>query len=95
MPRLVLRLVMFACMHHGAAIIGGNALAAGTELSSCLDAATILGAGGDVSDQELTAAQGACTRLKQSSTDRDTLARVKAAAETIDEEVQRRGGSAR
>lgn len=61
----------------------------------CLDALTIIGAGGDVSDQELKAAQSACAQLKQSSTDRDTLARVKAAAENIDEEVARRAGGGR
>lgn len=95
MPRLVLALVLFACVSHGAAFFGASALAAANQLSGCTDAATILGAGGDVSDQELKAAQNACTRLKQSSQDRDTLARAKAAAETIDEEVARRGGAGR
>ena len=95
MPRLVLALVVFACVHHGAAIIGASALAQSSELTRCLDAATILGAGGDVSDEELKAAQSACARLKQSPPDRDTLARIKAAAETVDEEVERRGASGR
>jgi hypothetical protein len=95
MPRLGLALILFACVSHGAATIGGNARAEDAELMRCLDASTILGAGGDVSDQELKAAQGACTRLKQSPPDKDTLARVKAAAENIDEEVARRGASAR
>ncbi len=92
MPRLVVVVALFACATHSGVIIGGSALAAAGELSRCLDASTILGAGGDVSDQELKAAQAACARLKQSPPDRDTLARVKAAAENIDEEVARRGG---
>lgn len=89
MPRLGLALVLCCCL--GPA----NVLAAANELMRCLDASTILGAGGDVSDQELKAAQGACARLKQSPRDKDTLARVKAAAENIDEEVARRGAAAR
>lgn len=95
MPRVVLALVVFVCMSHGAAVIDASALAQNSELSRCLDAATILGAGGDVSDEELKAAQSACTRLKQSPPDRDTLARVKAAAETVNEEVERRGAASR
>lgn len=93
MPRLGLALILFACVSHGATIFGASALAAANELSRCLDASTILGAGGDVSDQELKAAQAACMRLKQSPPDRDTLARVKAAAENINEEVARRGAA--
>ena len=95
MPRFVLALALFACVSHGAAVFGASALAEDGELMRCLDASTILGAGGDVSDQELKAAQEACARLKQSPPDKDTLARVKAAAENIDEEIQRRGASGR
>jgi len=75
-----------------AGLLTTRALAANSELTRCLDASTIIGAGGDVSDQELRAAQNACAQLKQLSTDRDTLARVKAAAENIDDEVARRAG---
>jgi hypothetical protein len=78
-----------------AGILTTSALAANSELTRCLGASTISGAGGDVSDQELKAAQSACAQLKQSSTDHDTLARVKAAAENIDEEVARRAGGGR
>jgi hypothetical protein len=94
MSRLVLAFVLSTCASHGLTI-GASARAATSELSRCLDASTILGAGGDVSDQELKAAQNACTQLKQSSTDKETLARVKAAAENIDDEVKRRGAAAR
>ena len=92
MPRFVLAFVFLACASHGVATIGASARAANSELMRCLDASTILGAGGDVSDQELKAA---CAHLKQSSTDKETLARVKAAAENIDDEVKRRGGAVR
>ena len=95
MPRFVLAFVFLACASHGAATIGASARAATSELMRCLDASTILGAGGDVSDQEFKAAQSACAQLKQSSTDKETLARVKAAAENIDDEVKRRGGAVR
>ena len=95
MPRFVLAFVLCCCVSQGATVIGPSALAASNGLSLCLDASTTLGAGGDFSDQELTAAQSACTRLKQSSPDQKTLARVNAAAETIAEEVQRRQASGR
>jgi hypothetical protein len=94
MPHFVLALVLFACVPYGANI-SPMALAAAGELMRCLDASTILGAGGDVSDQELKAAQGACARLKQSSPDKETLARVNAAAANLDEEAKRRGASGR
>ena len=40
MPRLGLALILFACVSHGAATIGGNARAEDAELMRCLDAAT-------------------------------------------------------
>jgi hypothetical protein len=95
MPRVVLAFILFACASHGAVAIDANAGTPTSELSRCLDASTIVGAGGDVSDQELKAAQTACAQLKQSSTDKDTLARVKAAAENIDDELKRRGAKVR
>lgn len=92
MLRLCLSLLLCCCVLSGPAGLGASALAANSELSRCLDAATILGAGGDVSDQALKAAQSACASLKQSSPDRNTRARIDRAAETIDDEVQRRQG---
>jgi hypothetical protein len=88
MPRVV---VAFAL----AGLFATSTLAQNGELARCLDAWTIIGAGGDVSDQELKAAQSACAQLKQSSTDKQTLARVNAAAENIDEEVKRRAAGGR
>jgi hypothetical protein len=78
-----------------AGIVTTSALAANSELTRCLDAWTTIGAGGDITDQALKAAQSACADLKQSSTDKDTLARVNAAAENIDEEVKRRAAGGR
>ncbi len=93
MPRLGLSLLVLVsgllCGAHG---MGTSALAANADLSRCIDTSTILAAGGDVSNQDLKAAQSACTRLKQASPDSKTLARIDHAAETIDEEVQRRAG---
>ena len=95
MPRYFLAFVLCDWVFHGAGLLATSALAANSELTRCLDASTIIGAGGDVSDQELKAAQSACAQLKKSSTDHDTLARVKAAGENIDEEVARRAGGGR
>jgi hypothetical protein len=95
MPRFALTLVFCAWVAYGAGIIGAGALAANSALSRCLDASTILGAGGDVSDQELTAAQSACMGLKQSPPDKNTLARVNAALDTIVREVKRRQAAGR
>jgi len=74
-------------------IMGVSALAANAELSRCLDPATTLEAGGNVNDKELKAAQSACAQLKQSSLDYGASVKVKAAAETIDEEMKRRGAA--
>ena len=83
MPRFALALVFVSCVACGAAMTGAGAQAQDATLSRCLDASTILGAGGDVSDQELTAAQSACNGLKQSSADKHVVARINAALETI------------
>jgi hypothetical protein len=40
--------------------------------------------------QELVATQNACARLKQSSSDRHTIARIDAAAANITDELKRR-----
>jgi hypothetical protein len=91
MPRLLVVLALCGALNIG----GASAKAAANDLSVCLDASTILQAGGDVGDKELTAAQSACAHLRQTSQDSKTLARVNAAAETIAEEVQRRQASRR
>jgi hypothetical protein len=88
MPRAFVAFVL-------AAILATGAFAAKSELTLCLDTWTTIGAGGDVSNQELKAAQSACAALKTSSTDKDTLARVNAAAENIDDEVKRRAAGGR
>jgi hypothetical protein len=89
MPRLLFVLALWGALNAG----GPSAMAAANDLSVCLDASTILQAGGDVGDKELTAAQNACAHLRQTSQDSKTLARVNAAAETIADEVQRRQAS--
>ena len=89
MPRSVLALILCCLALRGAAA----AAAGGDELSRCLDPATTLNAGGDVSDKELTSAQNACVQLKQSTKDSKTLARVNAAAETLATEAKRRQAS--
>jgi hypothetical protein len=90
MPRLVLALILCCVAVNGAAAAGGTAKEAGGELSSCLDPSTALLAGADVNDKELMAAQSACARLKQSSSDRHTIARIDAAAANIADELKRR-----
>jgi len=86
MPRITLALILCCVAVHGAAAAAG-------ELSSCLDPSTALLAGGDVGDKELVAAQDACARLKQSSSDRHTIARIDAAAANIADELRRRQAS--
>jgi hypothetical protein len=85
MPRAMLALII--CAAYGAAAAGGG------ELSSCLDPSTALLAGADIGDKELVAAQNACARLKQSSSDRHTIARIDAAAANIADELKRRQAS--
>ena len=85
MKRLPLVLVL-----SGLAITG---VVAGSNLSPCLDPATKLDAGGDVTDEELTAARQACANLQQSGLDRKTRRRIDHAASTLGDEQQRRRGS--
>ena len=66
-----------------------NAQAA--DLAACLDPATVISAGGDVSDKDLAAAQGACTQLKQTTQDEKVLMRINAAQATLAAEAKRRG----
>ena len=68
---------------------------AGADLSHCLDPATKLDAGGDVSDNELSAARQACAQLQQSNLDSATRLRVDHAASTLTDERQHRQASHR
>jgi hypothetical protein len=63
---------------------------AGTDLSHCLDPATTLDAGGDVSDKELMAARQACGQLQRLQLDPSSRLRVDHAASTLNDEQQRR-----
>jgi hypothetical protein len=67
--------------------------AAESNLSPCLDPATRLGAGGDVSDEELTAAQQACSHLLQSGVDSQTRKRIDHSASLLSDEQRRRQAS--
>jgi hypothetical protein len=82
MKRLALVLLLSSLSIHGAAAV--------SDLSHCLDPATKLDAGGDVSDKELTAARQACAQLKQSGLDESSRIRVDHAASTISDEQQHR-----
>jgi hypothetical protein len=93
MPRIVFALFLCCVAVHGAAAASNAAKAAAGDLSSCLDPSTKLLAGGDVDDKQLMAAQSACARLKQSSSDSHTIARLDAAAANIASELQRRQAS--
>jgi hypothetical protein len=68
---------------------------AGSDLSPCLDPATKLDAGGDVSDKELSAARQACAQLQQSNLDSATRIRVDHAASILSAEQQHRQASHR
>jgi hypothetical protein len=72
--------VLAACPH---------AVAAGSDLSRCLDADTVLEAGGPVPEKELTAARQACLRAQQTSLGSLDRKKVEAALATISEEQQR------
>ena len=88
MPRFVLAFGL--CCMVVAATAGYQGAIAANDLSLCLDTRSTLDAGGPVSDEELVAAQSACTRAQQYTQDRHTLTRISAAGETIAAEVQRR-----
>jgi hypothetical protein len=66
-----------------------HALAAGSDLSRCVDADTVLEAGGPVSEKELTAARQACLRAQQTSLGSLDRKKVEAALATIGGELQR------
>jgi hypothetical protein len=82
MKRLALVLVF-----SGLAITGA---AAGSNLSSCLDPATKLAAGGDVTNEEITAARQACAQLQQPGLDRNTSRRIEHAESSLSDEQKRR-----
>jgi hypothetical protein len=79
--------IALVLLFSGWAITGA---AAGPDLSHCLDPATKLDAGGDVSDKELAAARQACAHLQQSESDEGTRRRIDHAASTISDEQQHR-----
>ena len=71
-----------------------NGAVAGSNLSRCLDPATTLDAGGDVSDKELTTARQACAHLRQSGgLDAGSRLRIDHAASTLGDEQQHRQAS--
>jgi hypothetical protein len=82
MKRLALVLVF-----SGLAITGA---AAGSNLSSCLDPATKLAAGGDVTNEEIPAARQACAQLQQPGLDRNTSRRIEHAESSLSDEQKRR-----
>ena len=63
-----------------------HALAAGSDLSRCLDAYTVLEAGGPVAEKELSVARQACLRAQQTSLGSLDRKKVEAALVTIGEE---------
>jgi hypothetical protein len=60
------------------------------DLSLCLDVATKIEAGGDVSDKDLGAAHQACGRAEQRPQDPEVKPKLDAAALTITDEQTRR-----
>ena len=86
MKRLALVLFLSGLSIHSAV--------AANDLSHCIDPATKLDAGGDVSDRELTTAGQACAHLQHSLLDEPSRLRIDHAAATISEEQQRREGVA-
>ncbi|MGZ8400403.1 MAG: hypothetical protein ACXWVI_03750 [Methyloceanibacter sp.] len=84
-------LALFLCLTSLGLVTWPAVNAQAADLAACLDPATVIGAGGDVSDQELAAAQGACAQLKQTTQDQKVLMRVNAAAATLAAEAKRRG----
>jgi hypothetical protein len=67
-----------------------TARAGDKDLAQCLDVATTLEAGGDVTDKALTAAHQACEHAKQKLSDASSLTKVNAAYATVDDETRKR-----
>ena len=84
-------LALFSAWLRSGSHLAQAASAQAADLGACLDPATVIGAGGDVSDKELAAAQGACAQLKQTTQDQKVLMRINAAAATLAAEAKRRG----
>jgi hypothetical protein len=89
MLRFGLALFLFSASLWLAPWCAGQAYAG--DLGACLDPATVIGAGGDVSDKELASAQAACAQLKQTTQDEKVLMRLNAAQATLAAEAKRRG----
>jgi hypothetical protein len=78
-----------------AALVGmvlaiATARAADKDLAQCLDVATTLEAGGDVTDKALTAAHQACEHAKQTVSDASSRTKLNAAYATVDDETRKR-----
>ena len=74
-----------------AAMLGAmQARAADADLSLCLNVATTLEAGGDVSDKDLAAAHHACEHARQTASDESVRPKVAAAYITVDDETRKR-----
>jgi hypothetical protein len=69
--------------------LGAPTSAAGSDVSVCLDAATKLEAGGDVTGNELTAAEHACAHAEQTPADQSTRRKVDAAVVTVADELRK------
>ena len=75
----------------GTMLCDGEWLApADKDLAQCLDVATTLEAGGDVTDKALTAAHQACEHAKQTVSDASSRTKLNAAYATVDDETRKR-----
>jgi hypothetical protein len=74
----------------GTMLAVATARAGDKDLSQCLDVATTLEAGGDVTDKALAAAHQACEHAKQTVSDASSRVKVNAAYATVDEETRKR-----
>jgi hypothetical protein len=74
----------------GTVLAIATARAADKDLAQCLDVATTLEAGGDVTDKALAAAHQACEHAKQTVSDASSQIKVNAAYATVDEESRKR-----
>ncbi len=74
----------------GTVLAVATARAADKDLAQCLDVATTLEAGGDVTDKALTAAHQACEHAKQTVNDASSRTKVNAAYATVDDETRKR-----
>ena len=88
MLRIILALALCCAVLRAAT--ADTAQAGENQLAACLDASTIILAGGDVSDKEIASAQSACARLKQTTQDEKLLVRINAAAANLADEAKRR-----